>query len=226
VLRSQIITVEVAWNFPFPNKSDKELERLLWELAEIAIPKTPHVDLLKKSGRKKRISDGTVKGKMTVYFNPMRLSKRDRRWILVNKPSWRLKIYLRKIQGVRNIRFEVKFSKDYLKKMGISTIIPDTITPDWLSRIKLHDFVSFGQFLWDKLTQDVHRRMRNAELHQEPNRHKRVHPYRVLLAAGKDLPACRQKHVAYSLVRITKKGRLQEKLRGGEFYRSINLFKE
>lgn len=228
-LIAQIIKAEVKWDVPCPNMTDKEIERLLWEIGEITIPqlRLPQIEYIRKAGRKKRISREIVNGRRTVYFNPMHLGK-DRKYILIKKPSWKFKIYIKELSGVRHIRFEVTLSKNYLKSKRMPKTIPTTTKPSWLERIKMEDFITFAKVDWERLAQEAHKRMRAAEeASQRPGqRFKRPHPYRVLIAAGRNLPACRQKHAAYGMFRLIKKGRLREDFAKGKYQTPIKLFKE
>ena len=227
VLRAQIMNIEVNWTVPCPDKTDAELENILWAIAEVAMPKTNHVDLVKKAGKKKRVSRAIVNGRRTLYFKPTRVG-RDKKYIFVKKPQWRLKIYLKEILGVRHIRFEVTLTKDYFDSKNLPKNIPLTTKPSWLERMKLEDFVDFAHIDWEKFGQKLHKRMRAAEekLTLLGSRYKRVHPYRVRLAAGRGLPACRQKHAAYGIFKLIDKKRLQDDFKDGKFYTPINIFED
>lgn len=209
--------------------NDDEIEKYLCAIGEITIQKLnkPYVEYVKKYGQKKRISENIVNGRITLYFNPMQLKKGEK-YIPAKKPSWKLKIYIKEISTIKYIHFELTLNKKYLERKRIPKTLPTTSKPSWLKRIKLKDFVTFAKIDWEKLAHDTQNIMRPTEEASQSTgqRYKRMLLYSILLAIGRNMPACRQKHLAYKVFKMTHKRRLQEKFRKEKYYKLIKLFAE
>jgi hypothetical protein len=139
-------------------------------------------------------------------------------------------MYAKRINKIWNIHIEVTFAKRFLTENELETDIPTSVSPNWLTGLPLHNFLSFAAFCRSgfskaMLNTDAIKKWKQ-EQEAEKRRYKRPHPYKVLLEAARCRPACEQKRIAYTIAESLGAKRLKKRVNDGEFDCPYNLFAE
>ncbi|SBW04157.1 hypothetical protein KL86DPRO_20268 [uncultured delta proteobacterium] len=217
----QLKQVEVAWNLPCT--SYRAAKTLMLNLADNTLLQGVYARLWPEppeGGKIQENKDGTKNGEVTAYFHQLRPKKGE--YVLVKRPDWDAKMYLKEINGIWHLHIEVTLEKPFLKDNGIPMGIPTSVSPDWLKGLPLERFLKFASFDMPAVIDELRGLLSARRFHKRKKKYTSRELHKMTmglrkLSAAMDYPACEQKRDACKVADIFKDARLKKRIRDGEF---------
>ena len=224
----QLHRVGLVWDLAFPGQLYTEIEARMLRIAELSLPRHLHTRLRLEWNTEPFDEDSAVNGRVTAYYQNLHKNSKGE-YTLVRKPSSRVKMYPKKIDGVWHIRIEVRLTKQFLVRNDIPTCIPRGEHPRWLRRLPLENFLEFATFdtyyFVHAVKELLDYRLREGECTstQFCALSSRIKELEVAMGT---IPACEEKHLAYKMAEDLQAERLKQRIKDGAFNLSYNIFGE
>ena len=119
-IRFRLHSIELAFDYSFPNVEYNEIKVMLDRLANrLCVVNGRGIRVTSKSGNFQECSDGAINGTKTFYFHPLNQELlKQKGWKVPGKHiASKVKIYAKQLDGVWNIRIEITAKRKALRSL-------------------------------------------------------------------------------------------------------------
>ena len=145
-------SAEVAFDFPLPELGYPDAEKILCAFAALAVPKNHYATISDYYGPLQEKKNGVVNGGITYYFCCRRENEK-KVFVMIEDPSWKAKLYLKKFSGIWHLRCEMTLKHSTLNRHGLIDIPHDSRVNTNSRQLSILDFFDFKEFDWKKFRQ-------------------------------------------------------------------------